>query len=97
MSRVYDHAWRQARARALKGSQVCHICGGSLDYDAPARSPQSPSVDHVFPVKHMRGLDPESRRRLILDSTNLRPVHYGCNSRRQAGRARPAHTSRAWR
>jgi hypothetical protein len=67
-----------------------------LDWDAPARSPLSPSVDHIFSVKRMRSLDPDTRRELLLDPANLRPVHLRCNSKRGAGRRLPKHTSRRW-
>lgn len=93
---AYDHAWRRARAKVLAGAQACWICGGALDWHAPPRSPKSPSVDHIFPVKHMRSLDARERRRLMLESENLRPVHHGCNSKRGAGRSRRTHTSRTW-
>jgi hypothetical protein len=98
VSATYDYAWTQARARVLRGATVCHLCGGALDWDAPARSPKSPSVDHIIPVKSMRGMAPEARRRLLLDENLLRPAHYGCNASRGAGRRRRnPHTSRVWR
>jgi hypothetical protein len=91
-----DYAYRQARRRVLAGAQVCHICGGPLDWDAPPRSPLSPSADHVLPVSATRGLDPMTRQRLAADPGGLRPAHLGCNSRRGAGRERAAHVSRGW-
>jgi hypothetical protein len=93
---VYDRKWRKVRARVLQGSQVCWICGKALDFDAPARSPQSPSVDHIFPIKAMRAMDERTRDELRLDVSHLRPVHVSCNSRRGAGRRRQTHTSRTW-
>ena len=95
---TYGYEWRQVRARVLKDAQVCAICGGLLDFDAPARSPRSASVDHIFPVRAMRGMDRETRRRMLLDPQLLRPAHYGCNASRQDGRReRPRqHTSRKW-
>jgi hypothetical protein len=92
-----DYQWRKARARVLAGAQVCAICGGWLDRDAPPRSRWAPSVDHVLPVSRTRGLDPETRQRLALDPAGLRAVHYGCNSRRSNGRSRPKHVSRDWK
>lgn len=91
-----DYAYRQARERMLAGAQVCHICGGPLDFDAPPRSKWAPSADHILPVSRTRGLDPMTRSRLGADPEGLRPVHYGCNSRRGAGRERPRHVSRSW-
>jgi 5-methylcytosine-specific restriction endonuclease McrA len=97
MSRTYNYEWVKVRERVLRNAQICHLCGGLLDRDAPPRSPDSPSVDHIIPIKAMRTLDPRTRERLRLDLANLRPVHYRCNSARGAGRPRPVHTSKPWR
>ena len=98
MSRIgRDYAYQKVRERVLAGAQSCALCGGPLDFDAPARSSKAPSVDHVLPVSRTRDMDPQTRRRLAVDPAGLRPVHYGCNSRRGAGRqTRPVHISRAW-
>jgi 5-methylcytosine-specific restriction endonuclease McrA len=94
---TYDHQWRRVRARVLQDAQACHLCGGALDFDAPPRSPNSPSVDHIFSVRAMRGMDAETRQRLLLDPANLRPACFGCNSQRGDGRRdKPKHTSREW-
>lgn len=94
---AYDRQWRKVRARVLEGAQVCHLCGGALDFDAPARSPLAPSVDHVFPVRAMRGLDADTFDHLRLNLDSLRPSHYGCNASRGAGRhEQRKHTSREW-
>jgi len=95
----YDAAWRRVRARVLRDAQFCWICGLPLDFEAPARSRWSPSVDHILSLRSMRGvIDPELRDQLRLDPAGLRPVHLGCNSRRGDGRHdRPQHTSREWR
>lgn len=95
---MYDRQWRKVRARVLAGAQSCHICGGPLDFTAPARSSWAPSVDHRLPVSATRGLDDDTRRRLALDPSGLIPCHYGCNSRRGDGRRdRPQHVTRDWR
>lgn len=92
-----DYAYRKVRARVLDGAQVCALCGGPLDWDAPPRSRWAPSVDHVLPVSRTRGFDSETRRRLALDPAGLRPVHYGCNARRRDGRRQSARrVSRSW-
>jgi hypothetical protein len=91
-----DYSYRQVRDQVLAGAQWCHICGGPLDWDAPPRSRWAPSVDHLLPVSRTRGMDPQTRRRLANDPAGLRPVHYGCNSRRGNGRKRPVRTSRSW-
>jgi hypothetical protein len=95
--RIYDHAWRKVRARVLDGAQLCHICGGALDWDAPPRSPFSPTVDHRLPVSFTRGLDDETRHDLALDPSLLQPAHYSCNSRKGNRRRHyPQHVSRKW-
>ena len=91
-----DYAYQRAREHVLAGAQVCHVCGGPLDFDAPPRSPRSPSADHVLPVSATAHLDPMTRQRLGADPAGLRPCHYGCNSRRGNGRKRQVHVSRAW-
>ena len=98
MTATYDHAYRRARDRVLAGAQACAICGGLLDFDAPPRSPLSPSVDHVYPVKLMETMDAKTWRELLVSPENLRPCHLKCNSRRQDGRReKPRHVSREWR
>ncbi len=94
-------AWRAARARALAGATHCYLCGGALDFNAPPRSPNSPSVDHVVPLKSIRGLPMSEQRRIALDPRLLRPCHLKCNSSRGAGRKPknpppPRRQSRKW-
>jgi 5-methylcytosine-specific restriction endonuclease McrA len=94
---AYGYQYRLVRARVLADAEACTLCGGTLDFDAPPRSRYAPSVDHIFPVHHTRQMEPEERLRLLTDPDNLRPVHYGCNSRRGKRRAtRPRHISRDW-
>jgi hypothetical protein len=68
------------REKVLSDATHCSICGGLLDFDAPARSKWSPSVDHVDPLA--LGGDPFAL-------SNLRASHLGCNASRGVGR-RPA-------
>lgn len=69
-------AYRAARAVLLRHKpQPCTICGKPIDYDAPPRTPPSPSADHVAAVI-LGGAG--------IDLSNLRPTHYGCNARRGA-------------
>jgi 5-methylcytosine-specific restriction endonuclease McrA len=104
-----DGAWKRIRKKVLAGASVCHICGLRLIFDAPPRSRWSPSVDHIVPLSSTLNMDPAERHRLALDESNLRPVHYGCNSARgNTRRAKPAtslpprrttgrgYTSREW-
>lgn len=93
-----SQAWKKARALALMNAKTCTLCGQPIDHDAPARSRWSASVDHIVPRSLGGGLT---------DASNLRAVHYGCNSRRgngvtrgkgTGGRRTPptSMTSRAW-
>ena len=89
--------WQRVRAQVLRSSSVCWLCGAPVDFDAPARSPKSPSVDHVLPLHAMRDLDRETQRRLALDPANLRVAHFGCNSGRRERRPAPQRkVSRRW-
>jgi len=73
---IRSSTWVKARAKALRGATHCAICGQPLDHQAPPRTRWSPSVDHVVP---------RSLGGSLTDPKNLRPVHYGCNSRRGNG------------
>ena len=85
-------AWRKARARVLANATVFHICGGALDFNAPPRSPMSPTVDHVLPLAATKHYGEEIHRQMAFDPHNLRPAHQSCNSSRGAGR--PARRTR---
>jgi hypothetical protein len=92
-----DYAYRQVRERILRDAQVCYLCAGELDFDAPPRSRWAPTIDHVLPVSALRNLDSRTARRLAIDPSGLRPAHYGCNAARGNGRNhRPRHASRSW-
>lgn len=53
---------------------TCHLCLKPVRLDAPPRHPLRPSADHIVPRSH-GGTNAIA---------NLRPAHYGCNSRRGA-------------
>jgi 5-methylcytosine-specific restriction endonuclease McrA len=91
-----DYAYQRARKQVLAGAHSCALCGDPLDVDAPPRSRWAPSIDHVLPVSHTRGLDIATRQALATDPAGMRVVHYACNSQRGAGRARREHISREW-
>jgi len=73
---------RRQRMRAIIHSQysryeifskdnfVCHICGSSIDMDAVAPAPLSPSIDHVVPIS--KGGDDTF--------DNVKAAHFICNS-----------------
>ena len=73
--------WRRVRARVLRASDICWLCG----------LPGADTVDHVIPIAHLAPNDP-----LLRDIANLRPAHRGCNSRRGTGIPRTDGTSRDW-
>ena len=72
--------YRRARERVKRTSNICWICGDLIDPDVAWPDPWSFSVDHVEPVSRLEANDPK-----LLDPTNLRPAHLGCNSRRGNG------------
>lgn len=96
MSIHHDQPWRKGLAwkvlkRQVKSEEsVCWICLGGVDFDAPARTPESASIDHILGV--------EAHPELALVRSNLRLAHYGCNSRRAArGNEAPVYEpSREW-
>lgn len=65
--------WRRICAR---DGFVCWLCGEPIDPGFRGPHRLGPSVDHVVPIV-AGGSD---------DDSNLRPAHYGCNSRRGAAR-----------
>jgi 5-methylcytosine-specific restriction endonuclease McrA len=70
---ITGRPWRTASAKVRALGLPCWLCGIPIDYQAPARTRWSYSTDHVIPRNHGGSL---------LDPTNLRPAHYGCNSAR---------------
>jgi len=72
-------AWRKLRARVVKNATHCALCGQPLVPDAAPRTRWSTSVDHVVPRSLGGPTLPHNWQ------TNLRAVHYGCNSSRGNG------------
>ena len=90
------HAWRKARARAIRNSNgSCAICHNPIDHDLTWPEPGSASVDHIVPV---------SRGGALTAAGNLRVVHLICNQQRGNGDTGPHgspcallnHVSRDW-
>jgi 5-methylcytosine-specific restriction endonuclease McrA len=81
--------WNAARAAVLKRSSVCALCGDPLDFNAPARTRWSPTVDHIVPLSATESLGPALHKRMASDLRNLRAMHYGCNSARGNRTAKP--------
>ena len=80
--------WNACRRIVLARESVCWLCGRPVDFNAPPRSKWAPSVDHVYPLKHLRGLPETEQRRLAYDPDLCRLACYSCNS--SAGQRRPA-------
>ncbi len=83
--------YRNARATRRDQCRPCWLCGQPIRYDLRAPHPASFTADHVGELNRGGTNDPE----------NLRPAHYGCNSRRGAvyrntGRSRGAQPERDW-
>jgi len=84
--------WRRARQLLLVPGVCCWLCGQPIDlsirWNPRCPDPGYGTLDHLRPLA--RGGAP-------LDLRNLRPAHYGCNSRRGAlMRRRVLRTSRQW-
>ena len=75
-SRASHRRYREQRARLLRTARAndepCCFCGQPIEWDAPARSPWSPSADHVVPVS--RG------GREYGADVEMRPCHLRCNT-----------------
>lgn len=53
---------------------TCWLCDEPIEHGLRRWHPRGPSMDHVLPRSEGG----------TWDRANLRPAHYGCNSRRQA-------------
>lgn len=88
--RRYLRLCAQVRRQAQEQGTPCWLCGQPIDFNAVPRTRWSFSLDHVLSLVH--GGD-------LLDPTNARPSHYGCNSKRGGATRRgriPLHTSQTW-
>ncbi|MGX7679087.1 HNH endonuclease [Jatrophihabitans sp. DSM 45814] len=81
-----DHQLRVRKRQVLAVATHCALCGKALDFDAPPRTPWSPSVDHKL-ARELGGDDSWS---------NLQPSHYGCNAGKGYKATPPMRTSRIW-
>jgi 5-methylcytosine-specific restriction endonuclease McrA len=77
--RPWTRLQRQVINRAVFLGEVCPRCKQPIDPPGkwPDRHPLSPSVDHIVPLS----VDPTRAH----DITNLRAMHFGCNSGRGDG------------
>lgn len=70
-SRTSHRAYRRHRARVIRNSDTCAICGRDLQPDATFPDPWSTSADHITPISE--GGD---------NLGPIRAVHLRCNQRR---------------
>ncbi|MFE7717504.1 HNH endonuclease signature motif containing protein [Nocardia rhizosphaerihabitans] len=84
-----DHrAYRKARDRLRRESQVCWICGRVIDLSLPYTHPMSWTADHLIPRSkggHLLG--------------EMRAAHRRCNSKRgnrTTEKVDPMPTTRRW-
>jgi 5-methylcytosine-specific restriction endonuclease McrA len=68
--------WDRIKKLVCPPGSLCWICKQPILFGLRPRHPKGPSVDHVRSLK--LGGHPTDLR-------NLRPAHYGCNSRRGIG------------
>jgi 5-methylcytosine-specific restriction endonuclease McrA len=68
----------------------CWICREEIDYELRGRQTRAFSADHIVPTSLPGG------QRQVLRRANLRPSHYGCNSRRGNTTRGEYPTSRQW-
>lgn len=75
----------RAQVRREEGS-LCWLCPNPIDMTARAPDDDSWSLDHVIPL---------NKGGSLLDRSNARASHLGCNRDRKDTDARPVH-SRRW-
>jgi 5-methylcytosine-specific restriction endonuclease McrA len=80
------HDLRQRKRQILAVATHCALCREPLQFDAPPRSPMSPSVDHKV-ARELGGDD---------SWQNLQPAHFGCNGRKGYRPVAVLKTCRAW-
>jgi 5-methylcytosine-specific restriction endonuclease McrA len=98
---THSHSkWRalaaKVLARAKANGEPCWICREPIDWDAPKRSPKSPTVDHLDPVS--------LGNPVLADLHRLAVACKSCNSRRGDGtrplkpkpRGKPMRHSESW-
>ena len=92
--------WERCRSVVLARESVCWLCGAYVDPTIRGRRRWAASVDHIYPLKYLRGLPLAEQRRLAWDPELCRLAHYGCNCRRGAKTVRTGRqvrtASRAW-
>ncbi|MFE2997989.1 HNH endonuclease [Nocardia sp. NPDC059246] len=89
VSNGLDHrAYRKARDRLRRQSQVCHLCGTGIDVSLPPTDAMSWTADHIVPRSkggHLLG--------------EMKAAHRRCNSKRGNKTGAQVHqlrTSRVW-
>lgn len=72
------HRWDQVRTQAFNRDRTrnapCHLCRGTIDYQATPQTPDAWEPDHIKP----RSTHPH----LEYEPSNLAPAHSSCNRSR---------------
>jgi len=90
-SRRHTEMRAEEKTRWRAVNAPCSLCGqATIDWDAPANTPDALEVDHTQPVK--------THPHLEFESSNRKPSHHRCNRAKGAGAAAPGigTTSEAW-
>jgi 5-methylcytosine-specific restriction endonuclease McrA len=84
MARTGHYRYRRNRARVIRNTTVCELCGGDLYPDLPWPHPLSTTADHIVPVSEGGH-----------NNSALRAVHNQCNRNRWQLQQTNRH-GRAW-
>jgi 5-methylcytosine-specific restriction endonuclease McrA len=84
--RPWDALRTMFKEECRQRGDVCWLCLQPIDYTLTGRQPRAFSADHITPTD-LGGKDTRS---------NLKPSHYGCNSRRGNTTRGQFPTSRTW-
>jgi 5-methylcytosine-specific restriction endonuclease McrA len=76
---------REVVRQQVKAGRPCAICLRPIDLRSPDQGGPPPRTRWSFSVDH---LEPRSKGGAHFALANLRPAHYGCNSRRGNGTKR---------
>jgi len=88
--RSWDALLASFKAECQARNDPCWLCRAPIDYTLTGRQSLAFSADHVTPTSIPGGEQQALRR------ANLKPSHYGCNSRRGNTTRGQFPTSRQW-
>ena len=84
-SRTSHRRHRTNRARTIRNSDTCHICGQALNPELKFPHPMSTTADHLVPIAD--GGDNLGR---------LAAAHLRCNQRRWSQASKAVRPGRQW-